>query len=145
MIYHVLTMARVRTVEWAIGAGVTGGAWDVKLHRYVWDEDVYLIGAHFSVCSPGQSVQVRISKGVSDPTLDVLATDCYFQLTSHQGGMVAAGAGGSSEGSIMLPAGYYFPINEDEPIFMDIFAENAGDGGHLILYYVLKRDWKKKG
>lgn len=136
-------MARVRTVEWAIGVGVTGGAWDIKLHNYVWDEPVYLIGAMFSVCSEDQSVQVRVSKGVSDPSVDVLCTDVYFMCASHQGNFGAAGEAGSSEGYIMLPEGYYFPVNEDEPIFLDVFSKGAGAGGHFVLYYVLKREWKK--
>ena len=117
--------------------GVEGGGWSVKLHSIKWEEPVCLIGAMFSACSSGQDVSVRFSGG-SDPSVDVLCDDCYFYLSSHKGGGPFSG---SSEGKIMLPSGYFFPLDEGEKVFIDVFSKKKNHGGHAVLYYVLKSEW----
>jgi hypothetical protein len=136
-------MARVRTKQWTIGAGVAGG-WNIKHLSMVWDEDVYLIGASCGACiSNVNGYEARICKGVGDPSVDVYTEDTYFHISAMIGGSAAAGNGGSQASSVMLPHGYFFPVQEDEPVFIDVFAQTALDGGSIVLYYVLKRDWKK--
>jgi len=138
-------MAKVRTKQWTIGAGVLIG-WNIKHLRLVFDEDVYLIGASVGACvSALTAMECRICKGVGDPSIDVETDDTYFHISAAIGAAAAAGNGGGSCSHVMLPHGYYFHVNEDEPVFVDVFAQAAGDGGSLVLYYVLKRDWKTKG
>lgn len=147
-IYGIITqevddLARVRSKEWSIAAGITAG-WNIGHKKLVWDEDVYLIGAGIGPCPSGtaQAYAVRFGKGVSDPSVDVGPNDdVYFVLTGAIGASAAGHPGHAS--SCMLPEGYYFPINEDEPVFMDVFSDLDAQGGHVILYYVLKREWKK--
>ena len=136
-------MAKVRTKQWTLGAGVAAG-WNIKHLSMVWDEDVYLIGASCGACVSALSAfEARICKGVGDPSVDVYTEDTYFHISAAIGASGAAGNAGGSCSHVMLPPGYYFLVNEDEPVFVDIFGQTALDGGSLVLYYVLKRDWKK--
>jgi hypothetical protein len=136
-------MARVRTKQWTLGAGVESG-WNIKHISMVWDEDVYLIGANCSAClSNVNGFEARICKGVGACDVDVYTEDTYFHLNTMVGGSAAAGNAGGVTSHVMLPHGYYFPVSEDEPVFIDVFAQTALDGGNVVLYYVLKRDWKK--
>ena len=132
-------MARVRCKEHVIAATAVG--WNLKIDSMVKDEDWMLIGYSYAQCESALgSGSVRISKGVSNPALDNETDDCYF---GGQGHLDPAAGGGASQAQLILPEGYFFPVNEDEPIFIDFFAAAIGDGGHLFIYYVLKRDWKK--
>jgi hypothetical protein len=135
-------MKRVRAIE--LNVKNTIGGWNKKHWSHVWDEDVYLIGMSFHACTSGtaQGVVLRLTKGVTDVLTDTEMEDTYFAV----GGTVGSAAGhyaGSGGQSFMLPEGYYFPVNEDEPIFLDVFTDLDDQGGHMVLYYVLKREWKK--
>jgi len=143
-IYIIITqevndMARVRCIE--LNVKNTAAGWNKKYWSYVWDEDVYLIGMGFHACTSGtaQGLVCRLNKGVSDVLTDQVMTDTYFAV----GGNIGTAMEGGGGMCVMLPDGYYFPINEDEPIFLDVFTDLALQGGHMVLYYVLKREWKK--
>jgi len=132
-------MARVRCKEFALAAAAVG--WNVKVASMVFDEDVMLIGCAYAGCESALCASsARLSKGISDPAADVETDDCYFMA---QGAIDPAAGGGGTQFGLFLPDGYFFPINEDEAVFIDLFAAAIGDGGHLLVYYVLKRDWKK--
>ena len=135
-------MARVRAIE--LNVKDTTGGWNIKHWSYVWDEEVYLIGMGFHACTSGtaQGVVCRLTKGVSNVLTDNPMTDTYFCIGGAQGTQ-ALGYCGDGGQSVMLPEGYYFPIQEDEPIFLDVFVDLDDQGGHMVLYYVLKREWKK--
>ncbi|MBA7551210.1 hypothetical protein ES705_43746 [subsurface metagenome] len=136
-------MARVRTKQWTLGAGVAAN-WNIKHISMVWDEEVYLIGASIGACQSGVGgFEARFCKGVGDPSVDVYTEDTYFHLGTMIGDPATAGNAGATTSSVMLPDGYYFPVQEDEPVFIDVFAQAALNGGNVVLYYVLKRDWKK--
>lgn len=124
---------RVRVKEFALASTVAG--WETKVESMVLDENWYLIGAQLGVCTPGQDVGARIAKGVSDPAVDAECDDCYFYLSG------LTSLGGSSSPSFLLPQDYGFYINEDEPVFIDMFTAVIGQGGHLTIFYVKAKDW----
>jgi len=133
-------MARVRCKEYVLTA--TAAGWNVKEARMVFDEDVMLIGFSYAQCDSAiGAASVRMSKGVSDPATDTETDDCYF---GGQGALDPGAGGGATQSAFILPEGYFFPVNEDEAVFVDLFAAAIGDGGHLFIYYVLKREWNKK-
>ena len=118
--------------------------WTVKYDSFVPTEDIRLIGMSCGQCASAEGhLEFRTSKGVSDPSVDLEYSDAYFHSS------VSAGAGGAGSGAgalgdaTFLPPGHYFEIDEDEPIFFDMFARAIGDGGTVNIYYVKKRDWKK--
>lgn len=134
---------KVRTVSF-LYTSLVAAAWTTKCASFVPNEDIYLIGMSGGVCQSAEAqTEWRATKGVSDPAVDLQYEDMYFH-TSHCAGAGGAGSGGGEGGvSVFLPAGYFFKVDEDEPIFIDMYARAIGDGGTVTLYYINKRDWRK--
>lgn len=133
---------KVRTKFMVLTATAVG--WHRQFASMVVDENIRLIGASFGEClSATGAMEVRVAKGVSDPAADLVGSDVYFALSAtynEAAGPADVEAGGG--GLQMLPYPYGFNVSEDEPIFIDIFAGEIGDGGTLVLYYVEEDDWK---
>lgn len=134
---------KVRTVSYVV-TSLLAAAWTKKAAKFVPNEDIYLIGMCGGVCQSSEgATEFRSTKGVSDPAVDLQYEDMYFH-TLHMTGAGGAGSGGGLSGAaVFLPPGYFFKVDEDEPIFIDMYARAIGDGGTVTLYYINKRDWKK--
>lgn len=129
----------MRTKSFVLTA--TSAGYDLKMGKWVPNEDVRLIGFSSGPCqSSAGAIEYRVTKGVSDPTVELEWDDVYFNHSHSTGAATGEGSGGCST---FLPPGHYFEIDEDEPVFVDLFAQAIGDGGSCVLYYVCKRDWKK--
>jgi len=134
---------KVRTVSYVLTATVAI-SWHTKLAKFVPNEDIYLIGMSAGACESSEgSIEFRATKGVSDPAVDITYEDCYFHISCMSGAGGAGSGSGSGGRSDFLPPVYYFKVDKDEPIFIDLYARAVGDGGTVHLYYVNKRDWKK--
>jgi len=132
---------KVKTKSYVLTATAT--SWNMKMGKFVIDEDCYLIGMSAGHCASAEGhVEFKASKGVSDPAVDLKWDDTYFVIGASAGAGGAGSGSGALGGSIFLPEGFGFYISEDEPIFLDLFARAIGDGGTVILYYVEKKDWK---
>jgi len=119
-------------------------AWTEKFDSFVPNEDIRVIGMAGGSCMASESqIEFRASKGVSAPSTDLEYDDCYFHVAGCSPAGGAGSGGGVSMESVFLPDGFYFEVDEDEPIFFDMYARAIGDGGTVHLYYVNKRDWKK--
>jgi len=118
-------------------------AWTEKYDSFVPNEAIRLIGMGGGCCVSAEGqVEFRASKGVSRPSIDLEYEDAYFHVASCSPAGGAGSGGGNTMDTVFLPPGHYFEIDEDEPIFLDMYARAIGDGGTVHLYYVNKRDWK---
>jgi hypothetical protein len=124
------TTFEVKTVEFLLSGDHQG--WNNAKVKYSFNKPVFLIGASLISCvSSSQGLEVFVSHGIYDFSKDTFSDDTLFHLSS-----VYSQMGGLATATVMLPRGYYYYIESDEVLNIDVFLNDEADGGSILLYYV---------
>ena len=130
------TLKEVKTIEHVI-YGVNQG-WNNRLAEVVFDKPVMIIGASLIACvSADQGVEVLLSTGLNDFSVNTYSNDTMFHLSS-----IYSQTGGQATSTVMLPRGFYYYVEAGEVLTVNLFANTPGDGGSFLIYYMEFGEWE---